>query len=384
MLLIPNKILELKQMQNVSAKTLRLTSYIIGICLRNGECRDTNPMFTAKFDVQFNAIRDVLKTLLEEGFITVDYDKKSNRTIRVTTKCRNMINKEMEGLKGINPLWFEQSPMVPAIPSTPVSNNTPPMVSTIGYGLNNTPQTLVNSQTSSNLEGEKVEEKIREISKNTSEEKENSPTTPLESNINTNNKINNINNTTAHVRTREAFVTMGKSYRISLDEFSVPGFTVELKRQFLSLRDGQDYPSMSALQSDAKEWKQKFTQEARRLKEEAFVKPSPEEISEYFIELTQKSELGPAFAKAFIAHYDAKEWKYGKVKMVDFKATIRNWNLDRFIKQHEYGKSTQNTGSGARGKSTPIVDLSSAIAARIADGRETERRIDDTTFEVVG
>jgi len=69
-------------------------------------------------------------------------------------------------------------------------------------------------------------------------------------------------------------------------------------------------------------------QEARKKEIEAvkppricFSKPSKQEVKDYIIEIRAKVDAG-----AFYDHYESNGWMVGKVKMKDWKATVRKWN----------------------------------------------------------
>jgi len=69
-------------------------------------------------------------------------------------------------------------------------------------------------------------------------------------------------------------------------------------------------------------------------KSKIFLKPTLIEVSEYCLE--RKNNINP---NHFIDHYQANGWMVGKVKMKDWKATVRTWEKNNFNKQQN-GKST--------------------------------------------
>lgn len=64
-----------------------------------------------------------------------------------------------------------------------------------------------------------------------------------------------------------------------------------------------------------------------------FIKPTIEEIKDYCLEI--KSTIN---AEQFLDYYDSNGWQVGKVKMKDWKATIRNWQRKQKPKQQEQTK----------------------------------------------
>jgi hypothetical protein len=85
--------------------------------------------------------------------------------------------------------------------------------------------------------------------------------------------------------------------------------------------------------------KKDFKLYVKQFKVSSFVPPTHEEVVEYFNYLAERDWglVAEKFAEIFIGHYSLRNWTYGKakIKMVDWKATIRNtWNIHDHIKKH--------------------------------------------------
>jgi|DEB0MinimDraft_6_1074348.scaffolds.fasta_scaffold21406_2 hypothetical protein len=81
-----------------------------------------------------------------------------------------------------------------------------------------------------------------------------------------------------------------------------------------------------------------------------FTPPSPTEAANYFADRGLDPVDAQLQASAFIDHYESNGWMVGRVKMKDWRSTIRNWirNTDKF-KGSQNG-STRNEVKPVRGK----------------------------------
>ena len=79
-------------------------------------------------------------------------------------------------------------------------------------------------------------------------------------------------------------------------------------------------------------------QECKEGKEEnklkKFIKPTILEISDYCFERNNKID-----ATHFFDYYEANGWMAGRVKMKDWKATVRTWEKNDYKKPHQNGQS---------------------------------------------
>ena len=79
-----------------------------------------------------------------------------------------------------------------------------------------------------------------------------------------------------------------------------------------------------------------------------FTPPTITEVSEYCKE--RNNTVDP---QRFIDHYTSNGWMVGKVKMKDWKATVRNWEK----KDAEYNRSTQKPGTSVQASDRPRFDF---------------------------
>jgi len=93
-------------------------------------------------------------------------------------------------------------------------------------------------------------------------------------------------------------------------------------------------------------------------KSKIFLKPTLIEVSEYCFE--RKNNIN---SNHFIDHYQANGWMVGKVKMKDWKATIRTWEKNNFNNQQN-GQSNNNFSKPT------ITDRTEAARQRLNRERE--------------
>ena len=74
-------------------------------------------------------------------------------------------------------------------------------------------------------------------------------------------------------------------------------------------------------------------------KRKVFVKPTSDQIIEYCNSIGH----GEFDADEFIDYYESKDWKVGRERMKDWKATVRNWIRRREKNQNQYSHMEQKT-----------------------------------------
>lgn len=74
-------------------------------------------------------------------------------------------------------------------------------------------------------------------------------------------------------------------------------------------------------------------------KRKVFVKPTSDQIIEYCNSIGH----GEFDADEFIYYYESKDWKVGRERMKDWKATVRNWIRRREKNQNQYSHMEQKT-----------------------------------------
>lgn len=101
-----------------------------------------------------------------------------------------------------------------------------------------------------------------------------------------------------------------------------------------------------------------------------FVKPSLEEVTEYFKEKKYDGAkyLELVMAEKFVNYYESKGWKIGKTPMKDWRAAIRTWILKE--KDEQENKGAGNNGGRNQGVSYSHGGKNSNSTLRSADRKD--------------